>query len=85
MVDLRDVHEIKQKSNLSDTGTIYSYTVVHETPEGYEDNTPYVLALVKLDDGPIVTAQITDVQGDLSIGSLLRWSHVNSPLKAKKV
>jgi uncharacterized OB-fold protein len=46
------------------TGEIYSYTVVQEPPEGFEEQTPYVLALVKLDNGAMVTAQITDVDAD---------------------
>lgn len=52
----------------SGNGTIYSYTVVQEAPEGYEEQAPYILALVKLDEGPIVTAQITDVDGTVRIG-----------------
>lgn len=45
-------------------GEIYSYTVVQEAPEGFEEQAPYILALVKLDEGAMVTAQITDVDGD---------------------
>jgi hypothetical protein len=43
------------------TGEIYSYTVVQDPPEGFEDQSPYVLALVKLDEGPLITAQIADL------------------------
>ena len=50
------------------TGEIYSYTTVQEVPAGFEDQAPYVLALVKLDEGPLVTAQITDVDGLPAIG-----------------
>ena len=49
---------------LSGAGAIYSFTVVRQPPEGYEDQTPYVLALIRLDDGPLVTAQITDCDID---------------------
>lgn len=52
----------------SGNGTVYSYTIVQEPPEGYEDQSPYILALVKLDEGPIVTAQLTDVDGGVRIG-----------------
>jgi hypothetical protein len=45
-------------------GEIYSYTVVQEAPEGFEDQAPYVLALVKLQEGAMITAQITDVDSD---------------------
>lgn len=49
-------------------GTIYSYTVVQEVPVEFEDYAPYILALVELDDGVKVTAQLTDVDGDIHIG-----------------
>ncbi|MEM7333899.1 MAG: Zn-ribbon domain-containing OB-fold protein [Chloroflexota bacterium] len=42
-------------------GEIYSYTTIYDAPEGFDAQAPYVVALVKLDEGPIVTAQITDI------------------------
>ena len=54
---------------LSGRGTIYSYTTVYEAPAGFEDYAPYPVALVKLDDGPMVTAQLTDMTPeDVHIG-----------------
>jgi len=52
------------------TGTVYSFTVVREAPQGFEEQSPYVLALIKLDEGAMITAQITDLDmGELpSIG-----------------
>jgi hypothetical protein len=42
---------------------------VHNAPEGYEDQAPYTVALVKLEEGPLVTAQLTDVNvGEVEIG-----------------
>jgi uncharacterized protein len=61
-LDLRDAVE------LSGRGVIYSYTVIQDAPAGYEEQAPYALALVKLDEGPIVTAQITDLRGQIAIG-----------------
>ena len=52
----------------SGAGEVYSFTVVQDPPEGYESQAPYVLALVKLDEGPLVTAQITDTDGQIAIG-----------------
>lgn len=57
-----------QRVQLSPLGTLYSYTVVTEAPEGYDEQAPYIVGLVQLDDGVILTAQITDVEGDLKIG-----------------
>jgi len=50
------------------TGAVYSFTRVLDAPEGFEDQTPYYLALVQLDEGPLVTAQLTDLDGEPGIG-----------------
>jgi uncharacterized protein len=61
-------HAPTQAIEFSGMGIVYSYTIVQEPPEGYEDQAPYILALIKLDEGPIVTAQLTDVDGSVRIG-----------------
>ena len=45
----------------SGRGEVYSYTTVYDAPAGFERYAPYTLALVKLAEGPLVTAQLTDV------------------------
>jgi uncharacterized OB-fold protein len=52
----------------SGKGEIYSYTTIQDAPAGYEEQAPYVLAIIKLDEGPLVTAQLTDVDGPVEIG-----------------
>jgi uncharacterized OB-fold protein len=37
---------------------------VHNPPEGFEQFAPYVVALVRLAEGPLVAAQLTDVEGE---------------------
>ena len=49
-------------------GTIYSYTRVMDPPAGFEASAPYFLALIRLEDGQLVTAQLTDVDQSVSIG-----------------
>ena len=50
-------------------GEVYSYTTIYDAPAGFEQYAPYTVALVKLNEGPIVTAQLTDVNKDeLAIG-----------------
>jgi hypothetical protein len=42
---------------------------VHSAPEGFEPYVPYTVALIRLEEGPMVTAQLTDVApGDVQIG-----------------
>jgi len=50
--------------NLSGRGEIYSFSTMYNAPQGYEDQKPYTIALVKLEDGPMITAQLTDVAPD---------------------
>ena len=51
------------------TGEIVSYTITHVAQEGFEKQTPYIIAIVKLDEGPSLTAQIVDCNpSDVAIG-----------------
>jgi uncharacterized OB-fold protein len=53
----------------SGRGEIYSYSTVYHPPRGFEEFVPYTVALVRLEEGPLITAQLTDVDADqLSIG-----------------
>jgi uncharacterized OB-fold protein len=45
----------------SGRGEIYSYSTVYHPPQGFEEFAPYTVALVRLEEGPMVTAQLTDV------------------------
>jgi len=50
-------------------GEVYSYSFVYHPPAGHEAFAPYAVALVRLDEGPLVAAQLTDVSAeDVSIG-----------------
>jgi len=40
---------------------VYSYTTIYEAPSGYDANAPYTVAIVKLQEGPMITAQLTDL------------------------
>ncbi|MBN1488261.1 MAG: Zn-ribbon domain-containing OB-fold protein [Anaerolineae bacterium] len=54
---------------LSGKGEVYSFSTVYSPPEGFEDYTPYTVALVELEEGPMITAQLTDVAPeDVQIG-----------------
>lgn len=54
---------------LSGRGEIYSFSVVRQAPDNFEQLAPYSVALVRLDEGPLVTAQLTDcAEEDLAIG-----------------
>lgn len=48
----------------SGKGELYSFTTLRQAPAGFENYAPYSVGMIKLDDGPIVEAQLTDVQAD---------------------
>jgi uncharacterized OB-fold protein len=56
--------EAQHAFRFSGRGEIYSFTTVFNPPVGFEEYAPYTVALVKLEEGPIVTAQLTDVEPD---------------------
>ena len=49
---------------LSGDGEVLSFTIVHEPAEGFEMQVPYVLALVKTREGPVLTGQVVDISSD---------------------
>ena len=59
---------MSREIQLGGKGEVYSFTTVTVPPEGFENQAPYVLALIKLDEGPMLTAQLTDLDGPVEIG-----------------
>jgi len=48
----------------SGKGEVYSYSTIYQAPKGFEEFVPYTVALVRLDEGPMITAQLTDVEAE---------------------
>lgn len=62
--------EAKTLYTFSGRGEVYSYTTVYDAPAGFEEQAPYTVALVKLEEGPLVTAQLTDTsEAEVQIGT----------------
>lgn len=53
--------EAKTHYQFKGRGEVYSFTTVYDPPAGHEANAPYKLALVRLEEGPMLTAQLTDL------------------------
>jgi scaffold protein (connect acetoacetyl-CoA thiolase and HMG-CoA synthase) len=49
-----------QDLKLSGKGEILTYSILHVGPEDFENQVPYPIAIIKLDEGPKLTAQIVD-------------------------
>jgi len=53
----------------SGKGELYSFTTLRSAPAGFENYAPYSVGMIKLDEGPLVEAMLTDVnEEDLEIG-----------------
>jgi uncharacterized OB-fold protein len=46
----------------SGKGTLYSYVISHRPAPGFQDWTPYVIAVVQLDEGPRMMTNIVGVE-----------------------
>ena len=54
---------------LKGSGEVVTYTIIHVAPDDFEEQVPYPIAIVKLDEGPQVTGQIVDCDlKDIHIG-----------------
>ncbi|HWS48824.1 MAG TPA: OB-fold domain-containing protein [Candidatus Methanoperedens sp.] len=50
----------KYAQQIGKVGTIISWTIINISPEGFIDQSPYPIALIKLSDGTNTLAQIVD-------------------------
>lgn len=49
-------------------GEVQTYTIVHSSTKDFKKLTPYILAIIKLDEGPFLTSQVICGHGDIRIG-----------------
>lgn len=49
-----------QDMKLSGKGEIVTYSILHVGPEDFENQVPYPVAVIQLEEGPRLTAQIID-------------------------
>jgi hypothetical protein len=61
--------EAKVPYVLSGKGEVFSYSTVYQPPAGFDKYAPYTVAMIKLEEGPMVSAQLTDVDvNDVKVG-----------------
>jgi uncharacterized protein len=62
-----------EPTKLAEEGAIETFTVIRVGPSNFGDETPYVVALIKLDDGAKLTAQVVDCDAaKLNVGDRVR-------------
>ncbi len=50
------------------TGEVLTYSIVHSATKDFENQTPYILAIIKLDEGPRLTSQVICNPAEVHIG-----------------
>lgn len=53
---------------LKDVGKIVSFTTINSAPRGFEQQTPYVVGVIKLADGVTITTQVVGPQEAVVVG-----------------
>ena len=46
----------------SGKGTLHSYMINHRAPPGFEDDAPYAIAVIQLEDGPRIMSNIVGIE-----------------------
>ncbi len=49
-------------------GEVVTYTIIHSSTKDFEKQTPYILAIIKLVEGPRLTSQVICDHNDIHIG-----------------
>jgi uncharacterized OB-fold protein len=58
---------------LAQDGAIETFTIIRVAPSGFGDEAPYAVAIIRLDDGVKITAQVVDCDPEsLAIGDRVR-------------
>ncbi len=72
------------EQGFSGRGEVYSHSTMYKVPLGFEQDIPCAVALVRLEEGPLVTAQITDTEPEaveigMPVECVLRQWHQHGP------
>ncbi len=54
--------ENQQPFRFAGSGSVVSYTIIQAAPSGFEGAVPYCIALVKLDEGQVISAEVVNFE-----------------------
>ncbi len=58
-----------EKEKLAGRGEVETYTIIHTASQGFEKQVPYIMAVIKSEEGPSFTSQIVNCKpDDMKIG-----------------
>ena len=76
-----------KETKLGGKGEIVTYTIIHVGPENFEEQVPYPIAIIKLEEGPMVSAQLVGVDASnpdtIKIGMPLKVKFLENELKGE--
>jgi len=65
-------HENMADNKFSGNGTILTFTENHTAPAGFEKYLPYFIAIIKMDEGPMIAGQVVGNTTDIAIGKKVK-------------
>ncbi len=57
---------------LKGNGTVISWTIIRVAPGGFEDQVPYAVAMIELDEGTKIAGQIVNTIDGIEIGAKVK-------------
>ncbi len=57
-----------EEMQFSGNGKIFSFTKIHVPAEAFKESAPYVVGVIKLDEGPMVEGHIVESGKEVAIG-----------------
>lgn len=65
-------------------GEIFSFTKITAPPEAFKDDAPYMIGLIKLDEGPMVEGHIIDNGTEVKIGGRVKLAFRRMQTEARE-
>jgi len=62
-------HGDVSQSTFAGTGKIATFTVIRYPPKGFENQSPYVVAIIEIENGPRVVGRVSGSGDEVKIGS----------------
>jgi len=59
---------------LAEVGKVQSWTIIRNAPVGYDKYTPYIVALIELEDGVMILSQVVDIEPEaIKVGTKVEF------------
>jgi len=71
--------ELREKT-FHGQGEISTFTIIRYPPKGFEGESPYVVALIDIEDGPRVIGRVTGPPELIEIGGIVSFSRENKDM-----